>query len=299
MFPHPLKCSVIFQCVIEWSVTFLKCPDVRMVRLWFWKTLGNVSPYMSAVGHFSIVSSLCEREHTTVWPLWHAPLKLCSLLVCRKEECALRAPLVACSAHRQPSIKKTKCCDVYECACSCQNSTRSCPAGFSTSTSTNDCGCTQTSCLPDLVSLCLDVTFSAYLFHSCLNCPVLSLCVPPGVCGRWRDSPSGEWMGGEMWEVPLYPAAGQRNISARCSVYPTCLRSDMPLGETHTHTTNKVKIGLFFCLFSYIYYTFKGSTYSSSEGQCCGKCKPTSCVESEGVMRGDTLIGGKLRHVCV
>lgn len=48
-------------------------------------------------------------------------------------------------------MKKTNCCDAFECACNCQNSTHTCPAGFITSSSTNDCGCTETSCQPDNV----------------------------------------------------------------------------------------------------------------------------------------------------
>ncbi|XP_035498752.2 von Willebrand factor isoform X2 [Scophthalmus maximus] len=181
----------------------------------------------------------CEDGQTVVLknPGECQPIHEC---VCRKEECALRAPLVACSAHRQPSIKKTKCCDVYECACSCQNSTRSCPAGFSTSTSTNDCGCTQTSCLPDLV------------------------CVVGGVIHPV----------GSEWE--------ERCEKCRCT--------QLQDKETSLHVAQ--------CTPPVCDRTCPwGSTYSSSEGQCCGKCKPTSCVESEGVMRGDTLIGGKLRHV--
>ncbi|XP_072290554.1 von Willebrand factor [Eucyclogobius newberryi] len=70
--------------------------------------------------------------------------------VCKKEQCDLQ-PLPTCPSHRQPSIKKTKCCDAFECVCNCQNSTSSCPLGFITSTSTNDCGCAITSCKPDKV----------------------------------------------------------------------------------------------------------------------------------------------------
>lgn len=42
---------------------------------------------------------------------------------------------------------------------------------------------------------------------------------------------------------------------------------------------------------------FQGSSYTQSKGECCGKCTPTSCVESKGEMRGDTLVGVKLRQV--
>ncbi|KAK2086721.1 hypothetical protein P7K49_036146 [Saguinus oedipus] len=43
----------------------------------------------------------------------------------------------------------TQCCDEYECACNCVNSTVSCPLGYLASAATNDCGCTTTTCLPD------------------------------------------------------------------------------------------------------------------------------------------------------
>ncbi|MEQ2192029.1 hypothetical protein XENOCAPTIV_006072, partial [Xenoophorus captivus] len=56
-----------------------------------------------------------------------------------------------CPAHRHMSVKKTKCCDFFECTCNCQNSTHTCPIGFITSFFTNDCGCTETLCQPDQV----------------------------------------------------------------------------------------------------------------------------------------------------
>nr|XP_008512142.1 PREDICTED: von Willebrand factor [Equus przewalskii] len=69
---------------------------------------------------------------------------------CRKEECTRQSP-PACPPHRTPTLRKTQCCDEYECACSCVNSTVSCPLGYLASTVTNDCGCTTTTCLPDKV----------------------------------------------------------------------------------------------------------------------------------------------------
>ncbi|KAG8509132.1 von Willebrand factor, partial [Galemys pyrenaicus] len=69
---------------------------------------------------------------------------------CRKEECRRASP-PACPPHRTPTLRKTRCCDEYECACSCVNSTVSCPLGYLASAVTNDCGCTTTTCLPDKV----------------------------------------------------------------------------------------------------------------------------------------------------
>lgn len=66
-----LSHSVTFQCVIWRTVTCLKCPTVRTVRAWFWKTPGNVSPNMSVVGHSLILcdvqSLFCSSTHTQTY----------------------------------------------------------------------------------------------------------------------------------------------------------------------------------------------------------------------------------------
>ncbi|XP_060891247.1 von Willebrand factor [Labrus mixtus] len=159
--------------------------------------------------------------------------------VCKKEECAPQMH-VGCPAHRLLSVKKTKCCDVFECACNCKNTTQTCPAGFITSSSTNDCGCTETDCLPDEV------------------------CVVGGVV-----HPVGsEWDAGcEKCSCTQIKDKDTSLHIAQCTP-PVCDRT---------------------CP--------RGSTYTVSKDQCCGKCTPTSCVESKGVMRGDTLSGEKLRRV--
>ncbi|XP_004869432.1 von Willebrand factor isoform X2 [Heterocephalus glaber] len=69
---------------------------------------------------------------------------------CRKEECRSPPPPV-CPPHRTPALRQTQCCEEYECACSCANTTVSCPPGYLASTLTNDCGCSTTTCLPDKV----------------------------------------------------------------------------------------------------------------------------------------------------
>ncbi|XP_017261520.1 von Willebrand factor isoform X1 [Kryptolebias marmoratus] len=91
----------------------------------------------------------CEDGQTVVLknPGECQPVHEC---VCKKEECALQVPPV-CPAHRKLTVKMTKCCDELECTCSCKNSTHTCPAGFVTSSSTNDCGCTDVHCQPDKV----------------------------------------------------------------------------------------------------------------------------------------------------
>ncbi|KAF3688863.1 von Willebrand factor [Channa argus] len=159
--------------------------------------------------------------------------------VCKIEECSRQAA-PACPAYRQLLVKKTKCCDVFECVCSCQNSTQSCPVGFIASFSTNDCGCTETSCLPDKVCVVDGVVrpLGSEWEEGCVKCS----------CGQLKDKATSLHV-------------------AQC-VPPVC-NQNCP----------------------------RGSVYSPSKGQCCGKCLPTSCVEPGGEMRGDTMIGGNLRHV--
>ncbi|EMP38449.1 von Willebrand factor [Chelonia mydas] len=67
---------------------------------------------------------------------------------CKQEECKLEH-VPSCPPHRELTVKKTQCCDEYECTCSCTNSTVSCPAGYLSTSVTNDCGCTTTTCIAD------------------------------------------------------------------------------------------------------------------------------------------------------
>ncbi|XP_051916485.1 von Willebrand factor [Hippocampus zosterae] len=159
--------------------------------------------------------------------------------VCKKENCAL-SPTPVCGANRHLTVKKTKCCDIFECSCSCQNVTRTCPAGFITASKTDDCGCTEISCLPDKVCVVGDVVH-----------PVGS---------KWDD-------GCEKCSCSQLQDKDTSLHIAQCST-PVCQRN-CPLG----------------------------STYTLSSGECCGKCRATSCVESDGEMRGDAVIGGTLRQV--
>ncbi|XP_072241877.1 von Willebrand factor [Leuresthes tenuis] len=159
--------------------------------------------------------------------------------VCKKEECALQAT-PDCPTHRQLSVKKTRCCDVLECTCSCQNSTHTCPTGFVSSSLTNDCGCTETNCLPDKV------------------CVVDGVIHPVG--SEWEE-------GCQKCSCTQLQDKDTSLHIAHCKP-PVCDRT-CPLG----------------------------SKYSQTKEECCGKCTPISCVESEGEMGGDTLIGGNLRQV--
>ncbi|KAM9245736.1 von Willebrand factor [Leptosomus discolor] len=69
---------------------------------------------------------------------------------CNREACSLvQRPF--CPPHRELTVKKTECCDKYECTCSCTNSTVSCPLGYLSRSLTNDCGCISTTCVPGRV----------------------------------------------------------------------------------------------------------------------------------------------------
>ncbi|KAM4748779.1 von Willebrand factor [Rhinophrynus dorsalis] len=69
---------------------------------------------------------------------------------CRKEECA-KDKNTFCPPHKTLTLKKTECCDEYECVCSCMNSTVTCPTGYASSITINDCGCTHVTCFPEKV----------------------------------------------------------------------------------------------------------------------------------------------------
>ncbi|KAM9171971.1 von Willebrand factor isoform 2-T2 [Pangshura tecta] len=77
---------------------------------------------------------------------------------CKQEECKLER-IPSCPPHRELTVKKTQCCDEYECTCSCTNSTVSCPAGYLSTSVTNDCGCTTTNCIPDKVCVHHNVVY--------------------------------------------------------------------------------------------------------------------------------------------
>uniref|UniRef100_A0A8B9JXB1 von Willebrand factor n=1 Tax=Astyanax mexicanus TaxID=7994 RepID=A0A8B9JXB1_ASTMX len=95
-----------------------------------------------------------------------APIYQC---VCRKEECSAVKP--SCPPYKKLSVKKTACCDVYECVCDCQDSKQTCPPGYITKEMTNDCGCVEVTCLPDKVRcfLCLSICGSKWE-EKCKTC---------------------------------------------------------------------------------------------------------------------------------
>ncbi|KAF7248093.1 von Willebrand factor, partial [Varanus komodoensis] len=78
--------------------------------------------------------------------------------VCKKEEC--NPPSIpSCPPHRKLTVRKTQCCDEYQCTCSCVNSTVACPTGHLSTSVTNDCDCTSTTCIPDKVCVHENVVY--------------------------------------------------------------------------------------------------------------------------------------------
>ncbi|MFT7812635.1 von Willebrand factor isoform X1 [Arapaima gigas] len=159
---------------------------------------------------------------------------------CKRETCPLQTR-PSCPPHRLLMTKPTKCCEAYECVCSCQNSTHSCPLGFSTSTVTNDCGCTEVTCVPNQVCVLSGVVYQAgsQWEKSCKTCR----------CTENRDEGTG-----------------------------------LLVAECVDKVCNKI------CPV--------GTSYSRTEGECCGKCRKSSCLEeTNGGPRGDSDSGGRLRLV--
>uniref|UniRef100_A0A8C9SUE5 von Willebrand factor n=1 Tax=Scleropages formosus TaxID=113540 RepID=A0A8C9SUE5_SCLFO len=159
---------------------------------------------------------------------------------CKRETCPLQTR-PSCPPHRRLTAKPTKCCEAYECVCGCQNSTRSCPLGYSTSSTINDCGCTEVTCIPNQV------------------------CVVSGVV----------YQVGNEWEKSCK--------ACRCTEH-----RDEVTGLHVAECADKVCDEI--CP--------PGSSYSRSEGECCGRCRRSSCVEeTKGGPRGDSDAGGRLRPV--
>ncbi|KAA0715188.1 von Willebrand factor [Triplophysa tibetana] len=70
--------------------------------------------------------------------------------VCKKDLCdTLAKP--SCPAYKRLAVKQTECCNSYECVCDCQSVTRTCPPGYITKTTANDCDCVEVTCTPDKV----------------------------------------------------------------------------------------------------------------------------------------------------
>ncbi|XP_028823299.1 von Willebrand factor, partial [Denticeps clupeoides] len=78
--------------------------------------------------------------------------------VCKKGACPVQAP-PTCPSHKRLSVRQTECCDLMECVCDCHNSTHSCPPGYITMETTNDCGCVEITCNPDRVCVVEGVVY--------------------------------------------------------------------------------------------------------------------------------------------
>ncbi len=81
--------------------------------------------------------------------LFHRPLS-----VCKKDQCPVTTKQ-SCPAYKKLSVTPSECCDSYECVCDCQNIIRTCPPGYITKTTTNDCDCIEVTCTPDKVGMLL------------------------------------------------------------------------------------------------------------------------------------------------
>uniref|UniRef100_A0A8C9MZR3 von Willebrand factor n=1 Tax=Serinus canaria TaxID=9135 RepID=A0A8C9MZR3_SERCA len=95
---------------------------------------------------------------------------------CNRGMCS-STPSLSCPSHRMLTVVKTKCCDKYECTCSCRNSTVSCPLGYLSQSLTNDCGCISTTCIPDQVCVHNNIVYpvGATWEDGCRECSCSSL----------------------------------------------------------------------------------------------------------------------------
>ncbi|XP_053113872.1 von Willebrand factor isoform X2 [Hemicordylus capensis] len=96
--------------------------------------------------------------------------------VCKKEECRSQ-PALSCPPHRKLAMKKTECCDEYQCVCSCVNSTLVCPAGYLSRSFTNDCGCVSTTCIPDKVCVHQNIIYpiGKTWEDNCMQCSCMDM----------------------------------------------------------------------------------------------------------------------------
>nr|XP_023655901.1 von Willebrand factor [Paramormyrops kingsleyae] len=159
---------------------------------------------------------------------------------CKREACPQQAPPV-CPPHRLLTTKPTECCETYGCTCNCRNSTRTCPPGYITSSATNDCDCTEVTCLADKVCVVSGVVYQVgnHWEESCKTCR----------CTEHRDGVTG-----------------------------------LHLAECTDKVCNQI------CPL--------GSSYSHREGECCGTCRKSSCLEgTRGSPMGDMVSGGRLHMV--
>ncbi|XP_066540767.1 von Willebrand factor [Hoplias malabaricus] len=158
-----------------------------------------------------------------------APIYEC---VCKKERCSAAKP--SCPAFKKLAVKKTECCNAFECVCDCQNSTQTCPPGYITKELTNGCGCVEIKCLPDKV------------------------CVVDGV----------GYKVGSKWQE-------------KCK---TCMCTEQTDRATGLHIVQCVDpVCNQICPV--------GTVYSQSEGDCCGRCRKTSCIDE------DAVSGRRMRRV--
>lgn len=150
--------NLCVQCVTQPTVNSRNLQTVPTGSVSSSQTLENVCQFTSVVS----VRIYARTLHTHSFHILHK----CAfnLSVCKKDLCATTVKL-SCPAYKRLAVKQTECCDSYECVCDCQSVTRTCPPGYITKTTANDCDCVEVTCTPDKVamfiySLCVPVLFT-------------------------------------------------------------------------------------------------------------------------------------------
>lgn len=143
---HKMCCDIwCVQCVTQPTVSSRILQTVLTGSVSSSPTLENVCQFTSVVS---------PRKYTrTRTHLFHV-LHTCAfnLAVCKKDLCPTTTK-PSCPAYKRLSVKQTECCDSYQCVCDCQNVTRTCPPGYITKTTANDCDCVEVTCAPDKVGV--------------------------------------------------------------------------------------------------------------------------------------------------
>ncbi|MBN3295673.1 VWF factor, partial [Amia calva] len=216
---------------------------------------------------------------------------------CKRDQCALQSRS-QCPSHRRLTVKKTQCCDVYECTCNCNNSTIICPPGYITSALVNDCGCIDTKCIPDKVCVHSDAVYhvSSEWEESCKSCRCTDMqdkvtglhiveCTekvcneicswgstyskePGDCCGQCKKSSCLEKVG-EKWTSPQKPCVVNECVRVNDEVFishynVSCSQMDIP----------KCPLGT--------------ELQCNNFDDCCPTCQ---CVPLDACVMNNTIIG--------
>ncbi|KAL7976325.1 hypothetical protein Chor_002544 [Crotalus horridus] len=217
--------------------------------------------------------------------------------VCKKEECKPQSTPF-CPPHRKPVLVKTRCCDEFQCVCSCNNSTVTCPPGYLSSSvcvhrnivyplgMTWEEGCKECSCthMKDAVTglritECVEKGCSTscpagYKYvnreGACCGKCLRTMCEDKPLWSRrdedvvWHNVRHCEPVNGCVLNGTVL-APGKRMLLDECTTCQCTTRQGLFL-------TYKLTCGKITCE-----PCPKNYRMEKTSGSCCGKCLPTRC----------------------